>query len=482
VVAELRVKEGSHVRAGDLIARVRNEVSLAQVRQAEQSLQTARAQLQETMAGARSTELRAARARVRQSESAVREAQARVASAQATLRQSETRLPIERTEAETRVSAAEASVAAAQQRLKALVEGSRRQEIAAAEADLAQARAQAEKLESIWRRRVQLLQERAIAAEAVENARRDYQAAEASVRSTQQQLALVREGPRTEEIRVAETEVSRAEAALRDAIAYRARRRISEEEVESARAAVRQARAAVQGAQSAVAASQAELRTLEQGARPETIQVARRRVQDAETGVKLAQAQARNYLVRAPFEGTVTRVVAELGAVVGAGGIVRLIQTSAPEVLVEVDETRLSELQVGQSAVVTSETYRNVRFEARITEIAPEVDEARGTVDVTLVASKPPAWLRPGQTLNVNIITAHDIRRVVVPRSAVRSLAGSTVVLAHRNGRVEARPVVIGTVEGDQVPVLEGLREGEEYVLNAEKLEPGQAARPMSGP
>ena len=68
----------------------------------------------------------------------------------------------------------------------------------------------ANRAKSMLDRREQLLREGAIASEVVDNARRDYEVAMTDLDAAKQQLSLVQEGPRSEEIRVAEESVRQA--------------------------------------------------------------------------------------------------------------------------------------------------------------------------------------------------------------------------------------------------------------------------------
>jgi HlyD family secretion protein len=201
-------------------------------------------------------------------------------------------------------------------------------------------------------------------------------------------------------------------------------------------------------------------------------------VVEAEAAFRVAREQAEAAIVRAPFPGTVTRIVAEPGAPVGTGGVVRMVQTARPEIEADVDESNLADLRVGQPAIVTSTTFRSARLEATVTQIGAQVDVARGTVEVTVVPKRNPQWLRPGQTVDVNIITAEEVPRLVVPRSALRRQGARTVVLEVRNGRAIAQPVLTEPVEGDLVPVLEGLTREEWIVRNAARIEPGTRVAP----
>ena len=54
---------------------------------------------------------------------------------------------------------------------------------------------------------------------------------------------------------------------------------------------------------------------------------------------------------------------------------------------------------VGERVVVTSTAYRKDSFEAKVSRIGAQVDQARGTVEVVVVALHPPLWIRPGLSL-----------------------------------------------------------------------------------
>jgi len=156
-----------------------------------------------------------------------------------------------------------------------------------------------------------------------------------------------------------------------------------------------------------------------------------------------------------------------------------------------VDESNLANLDRGQRAVITSSTFRDARLGARVTRIGAKVDPTRGTVEVTLVPDEEPRWLRPGQTVNVNIITHPGVARLLIPRSAVQrqggavatTQAGNTPSIAFvvHDGRAVARPVVLGPVEGDRVPVLEGLTANDRVIRDADRVQPGAAVRVRLG-
>lgn len=374
-VAELEVEEGDFVRRGQVLARVRDDVAEAQVRQAEQAVRTAGARLAQASAGPRPSELSAQRAQVREAEATVAQREAQVDQARAAVTQTEARLDLARRNVE---------------------------------------------------RYRYLLSQGAIARQTVEQAQTED-------RATQAELASARKGVATAEANLA-------------------------------------------AARASMAAARAQLRTLEAGPRPEAVAVARQQVREAEATLRVARKQAQNAVVRAPFDGTVTQIIAERGASVTTAGILRLVQTVRPEIRADVDESNLADLRVGQRAIMTSTTFRNAVLEGRVTRIGAQVDPNRGTVEITVVPKEAPDWLRPGQTVDVNVIGPTQ-PRLIVPRSALRWEGDRTVVMVVRDGRAVAQPVIISPVEGDTVPVLDGLSPNDRILVNAEQAPPGAPVR-----
>ncbi len=121
---------------------------------------------------------------------------------------------------------AEAALEAQRQAVKKLEAGSRPQEIKQAEAELAAARARAKAARDSYRRLAKLADKQLASPEAVEQARSQSDAAAAQVRAVEQTLALLKAGPRREDIAAA-----RAQLAAREAAVARVRRQLENTEL-----------------------------------------------------------------------------------------------------------------------------------------------------------------------------------------------------------------------------------------------------------
>ena len=210
-----------------------------------------------------------------------------------------------------------------------------------------------------------------------------------------------------------------------------ARRGPRREVLEQARAQVQAARASLQGAEQT---RRARLEELRDRPRAEDVQVARAQLDEARRGLEVARQRLAQGSLRAPFDGLILKKLAEPGDSVGPSQPV-LAVSSWPQVEIraQVDESNLGRLTVGQSARISAEASGQEDLEARITEIAPYVDPERGTVEIRLGLASSPKWLRPGQTVSVNILVKEAADLLVVPLQSVMALGSTWTVMASRS-------------------------------------------------
>ena len=363
--------------------------------------------------------------------------------------------------AEARVAQAEAALTTAQATLVQVARGALPSELEAAAAQVQQARAQ-------------LAQQRSSLAQA-----------EQAVAQAEAQLA-----QHQAERELAARQLERAERLIERGLIARAehdeavtRSRVVEQQVAAQRQAVAVAEAVVRAFRGGVAAAEANvgvqearLRTLELGARLEDIAIARERVREAERGLAVARRQAQEAVVVAPFGGVVTAINAEVGQTVGSQGVLQLVSTEM-EIRVEVDEANLADLALGQSAVISSAAFPGSTFAGSVREIAAAVDQTRGTVTVTVAPIKPPEWLRPGQTVNVNVVTNPAAQRLLVPSAALRRVGDRTVVLVVRDDRAVEQVVQTRPPTRDGVPVVAGVEVDDRVITNPAAIQAGDRVR-----
>jgi len=251
---------------------------------------------------------------------------------------------------------------------------------------------------------------------------------------------------------------------------------ISRDDFEMAQSNRDSLQARLRTAKATVKVRQAKLETLEHGPPAEDVEAARAQLLEAKQALQVAEQQSKEATVRAPFDGVVTALNAEAGQTVGSNGVVNLVSNDL-EIRVDLDENNLADLELGQRAVLSSSAFGGQSFEGKLTNIGAAVDESRGIVTVRITPADPPDWLRPGQTVNVNLVTNEKIDRLVVPATAVLRQGSRSVVRVVENDHVAEKPVATRPAVPQGIPVADGLSESDEVVVNGADVEVGQTVR-----
>jgi HlyD family secretion protein len=218
---------------------------------------------------------------------------------------------------------------------------------------------------------------------------------------------------------------------------------------------------------------QADLRSQEQNLR--TLQL---RTEQEQATLENAKTDLSKVRIESPIDGIVTRRNIEQGetAVVGtmnnAGTVLlQVADMSVIEAEVEVDETDIPEVQLGQIATITVDAISGKTFTAKVTEIGNSPIQTTGQAStqatnfkVTLQVEGEIPDVRPGFTCTAEITTATRDNAVAVPIQAttVREM------VVDDKGQVVREPVTPG-----RRPAAGGVQ--------ASELKPGQERKELEG-
>lgn len=198
--------------------------------------------------------------------------------------------------------------------------------------------------------------------------------------------------------------------------------------------------------------------------------------QVAAADLALAQLRVRNSVITAPIAGVVTHREVERGQLVNSSTpAFRVADISRLEAVVGVPEREAGRIQVGQAARVRVEGRSAVQGE--VARVRPVVDPSSGTVQVVVeVDPQQGGGLRPGQFVNVDIVTETLDERLTVPRTAVLVDGAVPRVFTITDGRAEEREVELGVNQAERVEIRSGVEPGDTVVVvGQDNLQPGIA-------
>lgn len=202
----------------------------------------------------------------------------------------------------------------------------------------------------------------------------------------------------------------------------------------------------------------------------------------AASDLELAELRVRNAEIRSPIAGVVTHRYIERGSQVGTTNpAFEVADLDRLEAQVAVPERQAARVQVGQAARILVQEGGEPIATGRVERIRPVVDPESGTVQVTIsVSAREDTRLRPGQFVNVDIVTETLGDRITLPRTAVLVDGAVPRVFVVRDGRALEREVSLGYSRGDRIEIASGLEPGDTVVVvGQDNLRPNAPVRLM---
>lgn len=128
-------------------------------------------------------------------------------------------------------------------------------------------------------------------------------------------------------------------------------------------------------AEAGVDAAQAQLNQLLAGARAEQLEAAAAQVAAAEAAVSLLELQISRQTLAAPTDGVILERTVEAGEVRLPGAALLTIgQLDALTITVYVPEDRYGQISLGQTAVITADSFANEPFSGTVIQIADQAE------------------------------------------------------------------------------------------------------------
>jgi RND family efflux transporter MFP subunit len=189
--------------------------------------------------------------------------------------------------------------------------------------------------------------------------------------------------------------------------------------------------------------------------------------------------------ILAPFDGFVVTRRLDPGALVGQAGSAQAILTVARidelRVFVTVNERDAGAVRVGQPAHLDLDAFPGERIPGRVVRLAPAFDPNTRTLEAE-VRVKNPGQLRPGMYGRGAIEVDLHQNAVVAPVNAVQISNNRAYVFVAKNDKVQRRPVDLGVDQGEWLEIKRGLSAGEQVVIaGADGLSDGAAIRAVAG-
>jgi len=193
-----------------------------------------------------------------------------------------------------------------------------------------------------------------------------------------------------------------------------------------------------------------------------------RSLEAARARVDLARKSASDTVVRAPFAGIVAERFVGTGDYVSRGTkVATVVRIDPVRVELTVPEQYLSLVSTGQAVRLTVDAYPNEVFTAKVRFVSPALKSDQRALTVEAVAANADGRLKPGLFATALLQQRASAPAILVPASAVETVAGTSRVYVIGAGeKVEERIVTIGEKVGERLELASGVKAGERVAAN----------------
>ena len=203
-------------------------------------------------------------------------------------------------------------------------------------------------------------------------------------------------------------------------------------------------------------------------------------IAQAEAKLKATKVEQGRVALYAPFDGTVAKIVGELGEYstpsppgVPTPPAIDLIDDSCLYVKAPMDEVDAPKIVAGQPVRVTLDALPGKILPGKVRRVAPyvsAVEKQARTVDIEVDFADPASTgkLLVGYSADVEIILAGHDQVLRIPTAAIQE-GGRVLLFNAESGKLEERKIKSGLSNWEYTEVLEGLAAGDRIVTSLEK-------------
>lgn len=193
---------------------------------------------------------------------------------------------------------------------------------------------------------------------------------------------------------------------------------------------------------------------------------AQRQYQGSQSALEVMRKKVGDLIVRAPIDGQLTSLDAEVGQNKNKGERLGQIDIlSGFKVRVDVDEFYIARIYTGLKGVFT---FADSTYELSIKKVYTQVTNGRFQVDMAFTG-KVPKGIRRGQTLQIRLALSDEKQALLLPRGGYyQQTAGNWIFKVAADGKSAYRTDIrLGGQNPDFYEVLQGLQVGDKVITSS---------------
>lgn len=194
-------------------------------------------------------------------------------------------------------------------------------------------------------------------------------------------------------------------------------------------------------------------------------------VENARLKLQSSQRKVSDANIKSSINGIVNKKYIEVGAFVTAQGtkLFELVDVSKLKLKLSVNESQVANLKVGNQVQIKSNVFPADNYVGKITFIAAKADNSLNFPIEILVENNKTNTIKAGMYGTAIFKFPHQAPVLTIPRgSFVGSVSSNQIFMLGEGNKAQLRKVVAGRILGENVEVIDGLKEGETVITSGQ--------------
>ena len=191
-------------------------------------------------------------------------------------------------------------------------------------------------------------------------------------------------------------------------------------------------------------------------------------IRNMKRSLALVRERLENLKVKAPIDGQVGNLEAQIGQSISAGEHIGQIITADLKVQALIDEHYVERVVQELPADFTRD---GENYKLEVTKVYPEVKDGQFRTDFRFTTGRPEN-IRAGQTYHINLQLGDPVKAVLIPRGGFFQITGGRwIYVVDESGKFAVRrPIKIGRQNPQFYEVTDGLASGEKVIISGYEL------------
>lgn len=190
--------------------------------------------------------------------------------------------------------------------------------------------------------------------------------------------------------------------------------------------------------------------------------------------LEIARQQINDTAIYAPFDGVVQEKLSSLGEYLSSSSpIATIVRVDPIRLKAEIPEHSSNQIKIGQKVKVSVEGDSNV-YTGSVMRLSPTLTEKNRMLLIEAEITNK-GNLRPGSFAQAQIVINENHLVTAVPKTSVITFAGIEKVITVLEGKAVEKNISTGQQIGENIEIVNGLKPGEEIVLEPGNLQSGQS-------